>query len=115
MKSDLRNNSALCTSNTLAVEWIPIDLLRPPARRPRTHLKLQIKQVAESILTFRFNNPILVSDDLEIIAGLARWEAAKYLKLDRVPIVRLSHLDPIQRRAYAIADNKLALNADWNR
>src|SRR5258708_31685854 len=72
-------------------------------------------QIANRIKRFGFTNPILISDDDEIIAGHGRVKAAKLLGIENVPTVRLSHLDATQRRAYVIADNKLALNAGWDR
>ena len=81
----------------------------------RTHSKKQIRQIADSIQKFGFTNPVLISDDDEIIAGHGRVEAAKLLGMQSVPTLRLSHLDAAQRRAYVIADNKLALNAGWDR
>jgi hypothetical protein len=61
------------------------------------------------------NNPILIADDGEIVAGHGRLAAAKLLDLETVPTLRLSHLTETERRAYVIADNKLALNAGWDR
>jgi DNA modification methylase len=99
----------------MAVAATPIAALRPYSRNARTHSRKQIWQIADSIRKFGFTNPILVSDDDEIIAGHGRVEAAKLLGMQSVPAVRLSHLDAAQRRAYVIADNKLALNAGWDR
>ena len=89
--------------------------LRPYARNARTHSKKQIKQIAASIERFGFTNPVLVSGDLEIIAGHGRLEAAKLLGWRRVPTLALSHLTEDERRAYVLADNKLALNAGWDK
>jgi DNA modification methylase len=88
--------------------------LRPYDRNARRHSKKQIRQIADSISRFGFTNPVLVSDDGEIIAGHGRVEAAKLLGLDTVPTLRLSHLTETERRAYVLADNKLALNAGWD-
>jgi ParB-like chromosome segregation protein Spo0J len=88
--------------------------LRPYAKNPRTHSKKQIRQIADSIRRFGFTNPVLVSDDGVIIAGHGRVEAARLLQMESVPAVRLSHLNEAQRKAYVIADNKLALNAGWD-
>ena len=88
--------------------------LRPYARNARSHSKAQVKQIASSIERFGFTNPILISDGDEIIAGHGRVEAAKLLGLSSVPTVRLSHLSETERRAYVLADNKLALNAGWD-
>ena len=88
--------------------------LKPYARNARTHSKKQIRQIADSIQRFGFTNPILISDNEEIIAGHGRVEAAKLLGLDAVPTLQLSHLNEAERRAYVLADNKLALNAGWD-
>lgn len=88
--------------------------LRPYGRNARTHSRKQIRQIADSIERFGFTNPVLVSDEGEIIAGHGRVEAAKLLGLSTVPTLRLSHLTAEERRAYVLADNKLALNAGWD-
>ena len=89
--------------------------LKAYARNARTHSKKQIKQIASSIERFGFTNPVLVSDSGEIIAGHGRVEAAKLLGWKTVPTLALSHLSEAERRAYVLADNKLALNAGWDR
>lgn len=92
----------------------PLGTLRPYRRNARRHSKKQIRQIAESIKRFGFTNPVLVGDDGEIIAGHGRVEAARLLGRESVPTVALSHLDATERRAYVLADNKLALNAGWD-
>ncbi len=92
-----------------------ISSLRPYERNARTHSKKQIKQIAASINRFGFTNPVLVSDDGEIIAGHGQVEGARQLGWKRVPTLALSHLSDAERRAYVLADNKLALNAGWDR
>ena len=92
-----------------------IAALRPYSGNARTHSKKQIKQIARSIERFGFTNPVLVSDDGEIIAGHGRVEAARLLDWKQVPTLTLSHLSVAERRAYVLADNKLALNAGWDR
>ena len=92
-----------------------VGALRPYANNARTHSKKQIKQIANSIRRFGFTNPVLVSDGGEIIAGHGRVEAAKLLGMATVPTLALSHLSDAERRAYIVADNKLALNAGWDR
>ncbi|GMM93585.1 ParB N-terminal domain-containing protein [Qipengyuania sp. MTN3-11] len=92
-----------------------ITTLRPYARNARTHSKKQVSQIAASIERFGFTNPVLISDDGEIIAGHGRVEAAKLLKWKTVPTIALSHLSETERRAYVLADNKLALNAGWDK
>ncbi|MFL0354833.1 site-specific DNA-methyltransferase [Erythrobacter sp. GH1-10] len=89
--------------------------LRPYARNSRTHSKKQIAQIARSIERFGFTNPVLVSDEGEIIAGHGRVEAARSIGIKSVPTLSLSHLSETERRAYVIADNKLALNAGWDK
>jgi DNA modification methylase len=96
------------------LEARPPSELRPYSRNARTHSRKQIRQIADSIERFGFTNPVLVSDDGEIIAGHGRVEAAKLLGLPTVPTLRLSHLTAEERRAYVLADNKLALNAGWD-
>jgi ParB-like chromosome segregation protein Spo0J len=98
-----------------AIEPMAVARLRPCAHNARTHSRRQIRQIADSIAKFGFTNPVLIGDDDEIIAGHGRVAAAKLLGLSRVPTVRLSHLDAAKRRAYGLADNKLALNAGWDR
>jgi DNA modification methylase len=92
-----------------------VQTLRPYSRNARTHSKKQIKQIAASIERFGFTNPVLMSDDGEIIAGHGRVEAARLLGMKSVPTIALSHLSEAERRAYVLADNKLALNAGWDR
>ncbi|WP_374347867.1 site-specific DNA-methyltransferase [Phenylobacterium sp.] len=88
--------------------------LRPYAQNARRHSKAQIAQIVTSIQRFGFTNPVLVSDQDEIIAGHGRVLAAKKLGMTSVPTLRLSHLTAEERRAYILADNKLALNAGWD-
>ncbi len=101
-------------STELEVEHRAPSTLKPYARNARRHSKKQIKQIADSIQRFGFTNPVLVSDEGQIIAGHGRVEAAKLLGLESVPTLRLSHLSETERRAYVLADNKLALNAGWD-
>jgi DNA modification methylase len=100
---------------SMAIEVLPIGSLRPCPGNARTHSKKQIRQIANSIERFGFTNPVLIGDDHEIMAGHGRVEAAKLLGQTSVPTLRLSHLKPAERRAYVLADNKLALNAGWDR
>ncbi|WP_277996258.1 site-specific DNA-methyltransferase [Afipia carboxidovorans] len=101
-------------SNTQQIEMRTISSLKPYAGNARTHSKKQIKQIAASIQRFGFTNPVLVSNEGEIIAGHGRVMAAKEIGLSTVPTLKLSHLSPAERRAYVLADNKLALNAGWD-
>jgi len=92
----------------------PLQDLIPYARNSRTHSDEQVTQIASSIKEFGFTNPVLIDADGGIIAGHGRVMAAKKLKMESVPVIVLSHLTEAQRRAYVIADNKLALNAGWD-
>ena len=96
------------------IEIWPTDRLVPYAKNARTHSPEQVAQIAASIVEFGFVNPILVDSMDGIIAGHGRLLAARKLGLAEVPVVVLGHLSEIQRRAYIIADNQLALNAGWN-
>ena len=97
-----------------AIEHVSLSSLKPYPRNARRHSKAQIKQIAASIERFGFTNPVLAADNGEIVAGHGRAAAAKLLGLETVPVLRLSHLSADERRAYVIADNKLALNAGWD-
>ena len=99
----------------MRIEQIAVSQLRPYKRNARTHSRRQIKQIAASIERFGWTNPVLISDDNEIIAGHGRVAAAELLGLERVPAVRLCELTAEQRRAYVIADNRLAEKAGWDR
>lgn len=96
------------------IEQISIDALMPYARNSRTHSTAQIAQLVASINEFGFTNPVLIDEANGIIAGHGRVLAATQLGMQDVPCLRLSHLTEAQRRAYVIADNKLALNAGWD-
>jgi DNA modification methylase len=100
--------------SNLFIENLPLSSLKPWARNARTHSKKQIKQIAESITQFGFTNPVLIDRENTILAGHGRVAAAKQLELIEIPCVRLEHMTKAQKRAYAIADNKLALNAGWD-
>lgn len=96
------------------IEQVPVTQLKPYANNPRTHSELQLERLKKSLLEFGFTNPLLVSDDLEIVAGHGRLMAAQALDYQSVPCIKLSHLTEDQRRAYVIADNQLALNSAWD-
>jgi DNA modification methylase len=97
------------------IEYTLVQELRPYPNNARTHSKKQIKQIAKSITRFGFNNPVLIDDQRQVIAGHGRVEAAKQLGLHAIPTVRLSHLSESDKRAYILADNQLALKAGWDR
>ena len=88
--------------------------LKPNTRNARTHSRRQIRQIADSIAAFGFNNPVLVDDNNLIIAGHGRVEAARLLGLSEVPTVCLAHMSEAEKRAYVIADNRLAEKAGWD-
>jgi DNA modification methylase len=90
------------------------ETLQPYRRNARTHSKKQIGQIAESIRRFGFTNPVLIDDGNMILAGHGRVEAAKRLGINTVPCLRLSTLSEPEKRAYILADNKLAQNAGWD-
>ncbi len=93
------------------IECLPTATLRPYTGNARRHSKAQIKQIADSIRRFGFTNPVLISDDGQIVAGHGRVQATRCMGMETVPTLRLSHLSETERRAYVLADNKLALNA----
>ena len=99
----------------LEIKYVSLEELRPYAGNARTHSKKQIRQIADSIERFGFVNPIIVSSDHEVIAGHGRVAAAKLLEIASVPIVVLASMTEAERRAYVIADNKLAELAGWDR
>jgi DNA modification methylase len=96
------------------IEKIGIEKLIPYAKNSRTHSDEQVAQIAASIKEFGFNNPVLIGEDDVIIAGHGRVMAARKIGLMEVPCIRLGHLTETQRKAYIIADNRLALNAGWD-
>jgi DNA modification methylase len=98
----------------LKIENWPIDRLIPYARNARLHSETQVAQIAASISSFGFNNPVLVDPTGGIIAGHARVLAARKLKYTEIPVIVLGHLSENQKRAFILADNKLALNAGWD-
>ncbi|MFQ5761265.1 MAG: ParB/Srx family N-terminal domain-containing protein, partial [Acidiferrobacterales bacterium] len=112
-------------SNTTATEVIrrfdlrmvnrPIDDLESYRGNARTHDQKQIEQIAASISRFGFNNPVLVDQKGTIIAGHGRVEAARSLGMENVPTICLDHLNDAERRAYILADNRLAEHAGWDR
>ena len=98
----------------LNVEYRKVETLIPYARNPRTHNEAQIAKIAGSIVEYGWTNPILVDGGSGIIAGHGRLAAARKLNLAEVPVIELAHLTTAQKRAYVIADNRLALDAGWD-
>ena len=99
---------------SLRVEYRKVEALIPFARNPRTHSDAQVAKLAASIVEFGWTNPILVDGSQGIIAGHGRLTAARKLGLAEVPVIELGHLTLAQKRAYVIADNRLALDAGWD-
>lgn len=98
----------------LKVEEIAIGKISPYAKNAKNHPEKQVQQIASSIKQYGFNNPILIDENNEVIAGHGRLVAAKVIGLDTVPAIRLSHLSEAQKRAYRLADNKISENGGWN-
>ena len=96
------------------LEYVKTGLLIPYARNSRTHSEHQVTQIAGSIKEFGFTNPVLIDEANGIIAGHGRVLAAQVLGLNEVPCIKLTYLSEAQKKAYVIADNKLALNAGWD-
>lgn len=97
-----------------AVELLDTDLLIPYVNNARTHPEEQVTQIASSIKEFGFNQPILIDKDNGVIAGHGRLMAAKKLEMEQVPCIRLEHLTEAQKKAYILADNRIALNSSWD-
>jgi DNA modification methylase len=110
----MTDHSHETTATALTVVYRPVSELTPYKGNARSHSRRQIRQIADSIKTFGFTNPILTDATNQIIAGHGRLDAAKHLNMATVPTIQLPHLSEIERRAYILADNKLALNANWN-
>jgi DNA modification methylase len=109
-----RSPSSGAKSRNLRIQYASLASLKPDPANPRLHGKKQVEQIAASIQTFGFNVPILVDSSGCVIAGHGRLAAAKLLKLDRVPIIRIEHLSDAQMRAFMIADNRLTENSVWD-
>jgi len=96
------------------IEQVATADLIPYARNARTHSDSQVAQIAGSIQEFGFTNPVLIDSENGIIAGHGRVMAAQKLGLQSVPCIRLGHLSEVQKRAYILADNRIALNSGWD-
>lgn len=102
------------SKDKMQVVYKSVDELIPYVNNARTHSDKQVTQIAASIKEFGFNNPILLDGTNGVVAGHGRLMAAKKLKIKDVPCIELSHLSEMQKKAYILADNKIALNADWD-
>ncbi len=98
----------------LSIENIDINKLKNYEKNAKKHPEKQIQQIAESISKFGFNNPILIDENNEIIAGHGRFQAAKIMQLESAPVIRLSHLSDAKKKAYRLADNKISENGGWD-
>jgi hypothetical protein len=96
------------------IEYLSPGALKPTRRNARTHSRKQIRQIAASIERFGFTSPVLIDEGAVILAGHGRLEAAKLLAMPSVPCMRIENMSEADKRAYALADNKLALNAGWD-
>ena len=105
---------AVLKMEKLQVTYRSVEDLIPYARNARTHSEEQVSRIASSIKEFGWTNPILVDGDNGVIAGHGRLQAARKLKLEKVPVIELAGLTETQKRAYILADNKLALDAGWD-
>jgi ParB-like chromosome segregation protein Spo0J len=97
------------------IRYVSLADLKPWPGAARTHSKKQVRQIAESIRRFGFINPIVIDEDQQILAGHGRVAAARTMGLEEVPAIRIDTMSEGQKRAYTITDNKLTLNADWDR
>jgi DNA modification methylase len=103
------------TIEDLSIELRPVATLKNFERNARTHSDKQIHQIAAAIKEFGFTNPILIDEDNTVLAGHGRLAAARSLGIQQVPTVSIAHLSQAQKRAYVIADNRLAEKAKWDR
>jgi DNA modification methylase len=94
---------------------VPVAKLKAPARKIRNHPKAQISALSESMRQFGMMNPVIIDDSFRVVAGTARLEAARHLGSKSIPAISASHLTSIEIRAFALADNKLAEKAGWDR
>jgi ParB-like chromosome segregation protein Spo0J len=98
----------------LNIEIVGIDEIKESNYNSRIHSEAQVEKIANSIEEFGFVNPIIIDEENEIIAGHGRYTAAKYLKLKEIPTIKLTHLTDDKKRAFIIADNKIALSGEWD-
>ena len=98
----------------LNIEIVDIEEIKESNYNSRIHSDAQVEKIANSIEEFGFVNPIIIDEGNEIIAGHGRYTAARYLKLKEVPTIRLTHLTEDKKRAFIIADNKIALSGEWD-
>ena len=107
--------SAITKSHDLAVEWMPVGALTVNPRNARSHTDKQVRQLASAIRKLGFINPIIVDEGRMVLAGHCRLAAAKLLGAARLPVIRVANLSEAEKRAYVLADNRLAELAGWDR
>ena len=98
----------------LSINYVSLKDIKPYEQNTKIHKSKQIGQIVNSIKEFNFNNPILIDENNEIIAGHGRMMAAEKLNMEKVPVIKIEHLNEAQKRAYRIADNKLTENGEWD-
>ena len=111
---DLRNADAERRAARISVRWLPVESLTPDPENARVHGPRQIARIADSIAAFGFNVPIVIDGKGAVLAGHGRVLAARRLGLSEVPTIALEHLSQAERRAFMIADNRLAELASWD-
>jgi DNA modification methylase len=107
-------NTPTSSVDRLQLEHWPLERLVPSPRNARIHTDKQVAEIAGSIRSFGFTNPILIGEDGDVIAGHGRLAAARQLGLSEVPVIRVTGLTELQRRQLVLADNRIALNAGWD-
>src|SRR3954454_5648429 len=95
------------------IEHLPISELKPNPANARRHSRKQLHQIAASIREFGFNSIVVADEDGMLLVGHGRVEGARLAGLERVPVLRVGHLTLAQKTAFSLADNKVALNSDW--
>jgi ParB-like chromosome segregation protein Spo0J len=114
MNADSERKKPKHAGPQMAVRWLPVEALEPDPRNARLHPPGQVSRIADSIAAFGFNVPVLIDGESRIVAGHGRALAARRLGLAEIPTIALDHLSEAERRAFMIADNRLAELASWD-
>lgn len=114
MPNTLAPDKSCIVTGLDSIEQVALSQLVPSPRNPRRHSEANVTKIARSIVTYGWTTPVLITDAMEVIAGHGRLLAAEHLGIDEVPCIRLSHLTPQLVEAYRIADNRLALDSEWD-